>query len=34
MHTAVRAANKAAANAYTTAKEVFYTWQARTYQVH
>lgn len=32
MHTAVRAANKAAANAYTTAKEVFYTWQARTYQ--
>ncbi|XP_071149090.1 next to BRCA1 gene 1 protein-like [Mytilus edulis] len=32
MHTAVKAANKAAANAYTTAKEVFYTWQARTYQ--
>ena len=32
MHTAVKAANRAAANAYTTAKEVFYTWQARTYQ--
>lgn len=32
MSTAVSAANKAAANAYTTCKEVFYTWQARTYQ--
>lgn len=32
MSTAVNAANKAAANAYTTCKEVFYTWQARTYQ--
>lgn len=31
--TAVNAANRAAANAYTTCKEVFYTWQARTYQV-
>ncbi|XP_048774182.2 next to BRCA1 gene 1 protein-like isoform X2 [Ostrea edulis] len=30
--TAVNAANRAAANAYTTCKEVFYTWQARTYQ--
>ncbi|XP_061189059.1 next to BRCA1 gene 1 protein-like isoform X2 [Saccostrea echinata] len=30
--TAVKAANRAAANAYTTCKEVFYTWQARTYQ--
>lgn len=32
--TAVKAAERAASNAYTTCKEVFYTWQARTYQVH
>ncbi|XP_033728100.1 next to BRCA1 gene 1 protein-like [Pecten maximus] len=32
MATAVKAANKAASNAYTTCKEVFYTWQARAYQ--
>ncbi|XP_060065611.1 next to BRCA1 gene 1 protein-like [Ylistrum balloti] len=32
MATAVKAANKAASNALTTCKEVFYTWQARTYQ--
>lgn len=31
--TAVKAAERAASNAYTTCKEVFYTWQARTYQV-
>lgn len=30
--TAVKAAERAASNAYTTCKEVFYTWQARTYQ--
>ncbi|KAK3083203.1 hypothetical protein FSP39_016634 [Pinctada imbricata] len=28
----IKAANQVASNAYTTCKEVFYTWQARTYQ--